>query len=66
MSDTVKTLKDKISNWVGAIVAIGTVIATALDGIPETSEWYVWVGAALFAVFGWLTGKSGDLKSSAK
>ena len=59
-----KSLKDKLSNIVGIIVALGTIVASALNSVPKEAEWYVWVGAALFAVFGWLTGKGGDLKSS--
>lgn len=61
---TQKSLKDKVSNVVGLIVAVGTIVATALNSVPKEAEWYVWVGAVLFAVFGWFTGKSGDLKGS--
>jgi len=59
-----KSLKDKVTNVIGIITAIGTVVATALGSVPKDAQWYVWVGAALFALFGWFTGKSGDLKSS--
>ena len=58
------SLKDKLSNMVGIIVAIGTVVSTAMDAVPDGAEVYVWAGAVLFAVFGWFTGKDGSLKSS--
>lgn len=58
------SLKDKVSNIIGIIVALGTVIATALNSVPKEAEWYIWVGAALFAVFSYLTGKAGNLKGS--
>jgi len=61
---TQKSLKDKITNILGIVVAVGTVVVTALGSIPTDSQWYVWAGAALFALFGWFTGKSGDLKGS--
>lgn len=60
-----KSLKDKITNYLSVVVAVGTIVISALGSVPEESEWYVWVGAALFAIFGWVTGKSGDLKGSA-
>ena len=60
------TIKDKVSNYLGIIVAVGTVALTAIGSIPEDAEWYAWVAAGLFAVISWFTGKSGDLKSSAQ
>lgn len=55
-------LKNKISNIIGIIVAVGTVVATALDSVPEGSEWYIWIAAVVIAVLAWLTGKPNDLK----
>lgn len=54
-------LKNKISNILAVIVAVGTVIATALESLPADSQWYVWVGAAVIAIFGYFMGKNGDL-----
>ena len=62
--DSKKSLKDKISNYLGIVVALATVIVSAIGSVPKESEWYVWVGAALFAVFAWFTGKKGDLSGS--
>ena len=59
-------LKNKITNIVAFIVALGTIIATTLGQIPDGAQWYVWVGALAIAVIGWFTGKtpSGKAKSS--
>lgn len=51
-------LKNKITNIVGIIVALGTVIATALGSVPDGSKWYIWVGAVCIAVIAWFTGKN--------
>ena len=59
------SLKDKISNVVAIIVAVGTVIASALDTVPADSQWWVWAAAVVVALLSYLTGKSGDLKGSA-
>ena len=53
-------LKNKITNVLAFIVTIGTIIATALESVPDGSEWFVWIGAAVVAVFGWFMGKNGD------
>lgn len=55
-------LKNTITNIVGIIVAVGTVVATALGSVPEGSEWYVWVGAVAVAVLAYITGKDRDVK----
>ena len=66
MADTEKTLKDKVTNWISGIVVVGTAVLTAINAIPDGVEWYVWVSAGLFSIYGWFTGKSGDLKGSQK
>lgn len=55
-------LKNKLSNIVAVVVAVGTVIATALESVPEGAEWYVWVGAVAVAIISYLTGKGNDGK----
>lgn len=55
-------LKNKLTNIIGIIVAVGTVIATALESVPEGAEWYVWIGAVAVAVISYLTGKDKDGK----
>jgi len=57
------TFKDKLTNIIGIIVALGTVIATALGSVPSDAKWYVWVGAVVIAVIAWATGKDGSLKA---
>jgi len=58
-----KDLKNKITNILGMIVAIGTVLAGALGSVPEDAEWYVYVGGAIVALFGYFTGKDENLKA---
>ena len=53
-------LKNKVTNVIAFIVAIGTVIATALGNVPEDAQWFVWVGAAVVAVFGYFMSKNPD------
>jgi len=53
-------LKNKITNILAIIVALGAAIGTALEAIPDGTEWYIWVGAAVIAVFGYFMGKNGD------
>jgi len=57
------TLKDKITNIIGVIVALGTVVATALGSVPSDSQWYVWTGAVVIAIIAWAMGKDGNLKA---
>ena len=56
------TLKDKITNIIGIIVALGTIITTAIGSVPADAQWYVWVGAVVIAIIAWATGKDGSLK----
>jgi hypothetical protein len=53
-------LKNKITNIIAILVALGTVIATALDRVPEGAKWYIWVGAVVIAVIAWFVGKNPD------
>ncbi len=53
-------LKDTITSILAVVVALGTLIATALENIPADAQWYVWIGAAVVAVFGYFMGKNGD------
>ena len=57
------TLKDKITNIIGIIVVIGTIVTTALTSVPEDAQWYVWVGAVVIGILSWATGKDSDLKA---
>lgn len=57
------TLKDKITNIVGIIVVLGTIVTTALQSVPADAQWYVWVGALVVALIAWATGKDGNLKA---
>lgn len=59
-------LKNKITNVIAIIVALGTVIATALGNVPDGSKWYIWVGAVVVAVIAWFTGKNPDGTSKKK
>lgn len=56
------TLKDRISNIIGIIVAVGTIIVSALGAVPADAQWYVWVGAVVIALLSWMMGKPGNLK----
>ena len=57
------TLKDKITNIIGIIVVVGTIVTTALASVPEDAQWYVWVGAVVIGILSWATGKDSDLKA---
>ena len=57
------TLKDKITNIIGIIVVIGTIVTTALTSVPEDAQWYVWVGAVVIGILSWATGKDSNLKA---
>ena len=59
------SLKDKISNIIAVVVAVGTIIASALDSVPADSQWWVWAAAVVIALLSYFTGKTGDLKGSA-
>jgi len=50
-------LKDTITNVVAFVVALGTVIMTALGSVPNDAQWYIWAGAVAIAVIGYFTGK---------
>ena len=50
-------LKNTITNVVAVVVALGTVIMTALGSVPNDAQWYIWVGAVAIAVIGYFTGK---------
>ena len=50
-------IKNTISNVIAFIVALGTVLATVFEEIPEGAKWYIWVGAAVVAIISYLTGK---------
>lgn len=56
-------LKNKVTNIVAFIVAIGTVIMTALGSVPPDAQWYVWIGAVCIAVIAWFTGKGTNGKN---
>lgn len=53
----VKNLKDTITNVVAFVVALGTVIMTALGSVPDDAQWYIWAGAVAIAIIGYFTGK---------
>jgi hypothetical protein len=56
-------IKNTITNIVAFVVALGTIIASALGQVPDGAKWYIWVGAVCIAVIGWFTGKSADGKA---
>ena len=56
-------LKNKITNVVAFVVALGTVIISALGQVPDGSKWYIWAGALAIAIIGWFTGKSSTGKA---
>jgi len=50
-------LINKITNILGIVVALGTVVLDAMGTVPEGSEWYTYAGAVVVAVILFFTGK---------
>ena len=57
------TFKDKLTNIVGIIVALGTIVASVLNEVPAEAQWYVWIGALVVAIISWATGKDSQLRA---
>jgi hypothetical protein len=57
-----KNLKNTVSNIVGIVIGIATVVQSALGHIASGSKWFVWVGGAAVAIISYLTGKGPDGK----
>jgi len=49
--------KDRVTNIVAVVVAVGTAIQLALEGVPDGSEWYSYVLALAVGIVAYLTGK---------
>jgi len=53
-------LKRIITDILAYVLAIGTAVAAAVEGLPDESQWFVVVGVAAFAILSWFMGRNGD------
>ena len=53
-------LKRKITDVLAYVLGVGYAIMTALEGIPDGSDWLIVVGVIIVAVVAWFTGRNGD------
>ena len=53
-------LKRIITDILAIVLGLGGVIAAAVEGIPDGSDWYIVGGVIIVAVISWFTGRNGD------
>jgi len=59
-------LKRIITDILAYVLVIGSVVAAALEGIPDGSDWYIVLLVIAFAIVSWLMGRNADGSKKAK